>query len=517
MPTASRNFLSCAKPASAMRYTATSMRFLALYLLSLSTLLNSISRPGRMKAYSPQRRMTIATASTMNVPEIANTVSPNTMTMGTVTSSTMTPRRVRDEPGEEQLRDHHQRLHDGIEAREHLRALGDLVELLLDELQLFEVQEGVDRRHADDEQHDADEIGIAYHEHEAREGIASQRAIAIRLRGATALLPAQIRCHCASSTRCRTTAIANIACAQVQHAGIANARHEQAGQQRPDQRARRAARGDQAEQPLGLLAAEDLEHEAPEHRYQQQVHDADADVEHARQRRVLRIVFEHHRGDDESHGHESVDGRQQHCAPHVRDQPSVERHDEDGENRREDPEVLRRLASEDGADGFAHGPHGEVATEHAEQQHEADDHDARFGAAHGQPRLLLVHNFPWVRAMLVRRRGILEVRSVAGHDAKVGKIDFQAGTGDRGRCTMLAQFFGESLPMKALHHARGTPADGPRSCHTSATGPPDRHARKVRPACVSARGSARAGHECALRAHGRRAVARAFPAPGSRR
>ena len=50
----------------------------------------------------------------------------------------------------------------------------------------------------------------------------------------------------------------------------------------PEQRAQRAAGGDETEQALGLLARQDLEHEAPEHRDQQQVHDADGDVEHAR-------------------------------------------------------------------------------------------------------------------------------------------------------------------------------------------------------------------------------------------
>ena len=94
MPTPSRNFFICAKLASAMRYTATSQTFLALYLLSLSTLLKSISRPGRMNAYSPQRRSTMAAAMMLKVPKAAYTVSPNTMTNGMVTSSTMTPRRV---------------------------------------------------------------------------------------------------------------------------------------------------------------------------------------------------------------------------------------------------------------------------------------------------------------------------------------------------------------------------------------------------------------------------------------
>ena len=82
-----------------------------------------------------------------------------------------------NEAGEEKLRHDYQRLNDRIEAGENLRALGDFLELLLDQLQLLEIQEGVDRRHSDYEQHDSDEIRIAHDEHEAREGIAAERAI----------------------------------------------------------------------------------------------------------------------------------------------------------------------------------------------------------------------------------------------------------------------------------------------------------------------------------------------------
>jgi hypothetical protein len=63
--------------------------------------------------------------------------------------------------------------------------------------------------------------------------------------------------------------------------------HEQRGAPGPSS-AQRAAGCDEAEQPLGLLARQDLEHEAPEHRDQQQVHHADGDVEHARDHRVRR-------------------------------------------------------------------------------------------------------------------------------------------------------------------------------------------------------------------------------------
>ena len=92
------------------------------------------------------------------------------------------------------------------------------------------------------------------------------------------------------------------------------------------------------------------------------------------------------------------------------------------EERGEDPQVLRGLAAENGADGFAHRPHGEVAAEHAEQQHETGDDDTRasapFTGNHG--------------GLSGSRRGalrvcssaaILGIRSVAGQRIQVGQID----------------------------------------------------------------------------------------------
>jgi hypothetical protein len=63
-------------------------------------------------------------------------------------------------------------------------------------------------------------------------------------------------------------------------------------------------------------------------------------------------------------------------------EPAVDRDDQDREDRREHPEVLGGFAPQDGADGFAYWPHGEISAEHAEQQHETDDHDACFDTAH---------------------------------------------------------------------------------------------------------------------------------------
>src|SRR3982750_3020439 len=56
MPPAFNASCTWATTASEKRYTVTSMKFFALYLVSVSRRLQSISRPGRMNAYSPHRR-----------------------------------------------------------------------------------------------------------------------------------------------------------------------------------------------------------------------------------------------------------------------------------------------------------------------------------------------------------------------------------------------------------------------------------------------------------------------------
>ena len=68
------------------------------------------------------------------------------MSSGSITSSAVTPSFVRHSSGDEHLRDHRQRLHDEIDAREHLRALLRILEHVLHQPQLLEVQDGVRRR-----------------------------------------------------------------------------------------------------------------------------------------------------------------------------------------------------------------------------------------------------------------------------------------------------------------------------------------------------------------------------------
>ncbi|MNC29451.1 hypothetical protein D3C75_776980 [compost metagenome] len=69
------------------------MKFLALYLSSAGSTVNSISRPGRTSAYSPARRTTITTTNTANTGASASHRKPAAITSGTATSSTPTPSR----------------------------------------------------------------------------------------------------------------------------------------------------------------------------------------------------------------------------------------------------------------------------------------------------------------------------------------------------------------------------------------------------------------------------------------
>ena len=72
--------------------------FLALYFVSLSSGLHSISRPGRTNAYSPAR-LTITTATkTANRLEPARTRKPATMMSGTAVRSAVTPKRAAMRP-----------------------------------------------------------------------------------------------------------------------------------------------------------------------------------------------------------------------------------------------------------------------------------------------------------------------------------------------------------------------------------------------------------------------------------
>ena len=257
------------------------------------------------------------------------------MTMGMVTSSTMTPRRVAMKPGERELRDDDEQLHDGVEAGEHLRARGELLELLLHQLELLEVQERVDGRDADDEQRDATQVRIAQHQHETRErDCRPARDRAPKVARTRRRAGRRMRRHCTMSRRCRTMAMRYMPAPKYSTPELPMLFTNKRRGSRTEERAQRAARGDESEQPLRLLARDDLEHEAPEHRDQQQVHDADRDVEHARDHRVRRVAPEYLRGHHERHGHESVDGRQQDRAANAPDQPAIERHDQDARTAR---------------------------------------------------------------------------------------------------------------------------------------------------------------------------------------
>ena len=164
--------------------------------------------------------------------------------------------------------------------------------------------------------------------------------------------------------------------AEEQDAGNSHLIDDAVGDERPDERARGAAGGDEAEQALGLFAPEQLEQETPEHRDQEEIDDTDADVENASDDHVLRIGAKHEAGGGERNRHGAVDGGHQRRATHSRDQESVNGNDCDGEHGGPDPGVAGDGLAEDRAHGFTNRAHRKIAAHDAEHQHECGENRA---------------------------------------------------------------------------------------------------------------------------------------------
>jgi hypothetical protein len=86
--------------------------------------------------------------------------------------------------------------------------------------------------------------------------------------------------------------------------------HQDGREPRPRYRPQAAACSDEAEDPLRLLAREEIRHEAPEHRDDEQVEDAGPAVEDARERPVLRQPLEQDVEDQNVDHEEAVGPRQ---------------------------------------------------------------------------------------------------------------------------------------------------------------------------------------------------------------
>ncbi len=133
--------------------TAVSMTFLALYLVSGSTTVNSISRPGRSSAYSPTPPRSSRRPAPRRSAQTASARKPSGRpARAPPVSSARHAVAARHAAREEQLMTMRQRLHRGIERAEDLRLLGARRIRVGHQLGLLEVQEGARGGQQDHEQ-----------------------------------------------------------------------------------------------------------------------------------------------------------------------------------------------------------------------------------------------------------------------------------------------------------------------------------------------------------------------------
>ena len=169
------------------------------------------------------------------------------------------------------------------------------------------------------------------------------------------------------------TAIPMRAGGQEQQARRPERTRERRGQRRSDERPGRAARGDEAEEPLRLRVREEIGHEAPEHRHHEQVVDARPDEEGAGRIHVAALGAEQCVEDEEVRDEEAVDVRQEAVAREPRGHPPEERHR--GEHREEGTgeQPVELLHPGRDAHRVAHRPHDVVAAEEREEIREGPE------------------------------------------------------------------------------------------------------------------------------------------------
>ena len=153
-------------------------------------------------------------------------------------------------------------------------------------------------------------------------------------------------------------------------------------QHRTGQCAGRASRGDEAEQPLALLAREQVGHEGPEHRNREQVEDADPDEEHACDLDLGDIQAEQQPEDRDVGDEEVVDERDEPPPRQPRHHGAEQRHrgQHRDEGRGEQPLQVAHPARD--AHLVAQRPQHVVAGEQAEEVGERPEQCPRLARAH---------------------------------------------------------------------------------------------------------------------------------------
>ena len=157
---------------------------------------------------------------------------------------------------------------------------------------------------------------------------------------------------------------------------------ERGGDERTCKAAEARSRSDETEHPVGLLAAEDVRHEAPEHGQPEQVHHRQPYEERAGNPGVVLLEVEPRVEQDEIRGKKDVKGGKQRGAPHPRSHRAEYRLDRQGADERR-PEQYRQLryAGRD-AHRLPDRPQDRVSRPDQEQQHEGTDEAPYLFAAH---------------------------------------------------------------------------------------------------------------------------------------
>src|SRR5688572_10104963 len=113
---------------------------------------------------------------------------------------------------------------------------------------------------------------------------------------------------------------------QKQDAAVADPGHRDVREERAYQRSCGRARGDDPEEPLGLIAAEQFQEEAPEDRDREQVEDADEDPEKLAQAQAWSPATTEREADDrQRHRDARIHPRQEHASADACDEPAVNR------------------------------------------------------------------------------------------------------------------------------------------------------------------------------------------------
>ncbi len=241
---------------------------------------------------------------------------------------------------------------------------------MADEISELEVEHGGDPGHQQQEQRDHQQIARLEQQHEAIEGVAAEALVhagALRV-SCGGQEPALLRLqHAYHQGRDREPDRRN----QQQRVG-SHRLHEERVENRGGDRADGAAGGDEAEQPLGLGAREDVGHHAPEHGDDQHVESAQPDVEARCDPAVVLVGLEREVEPHHADRDDAVDPGQERGEADARGKPRIHgRHDE-AQEKRPGEQLLQVIDAVDGPFRIAQRLQDEVA---GHQEEEIDERD----------------------------------------------------------------------------------------------------------------------------------------------